>query len=1194
MEKNLCDEFTQFVGVKGLEEVRLVKRYDVQGVSFAIFSQAVRTVLCEVVVDDWYPEMPDPQDAVLFAVESLPGQFDQRSDSAASCIQLMSQGERPLVRSALLYYLYGDLSEDDVIKAKTYVINPVDSREADLEKPESLTQKRNVVRQEPILDGFVGNDDLAGLKRRYALAMDVDDLSTVQSYFHDEGRNPSLTELRVIDTYWSDHCRHTTFGTHLDEVTIDDPEVKRAWDEYLACRKELGRTKPVTLMDIATIGAKVLKKRGVLTTVDESPEINACTVRITVGGTPWLLLFKNETHNHPTEIEPFGGAATCLGGAIRDPLSGRAYVYQAMRLTGCADPRMPVERTLAGRLPQKKIAVCSAQGYSSYGNQIGLATGLVDELYHERYRAKHMELGAVIAAVPADHVVRREPLPGDVVVLVGGRTGRDGCGGATGSSKSHDGSSLETCGAEVQKGNAPEERKLQRLFRNVEASRMIKRCNDFGAGGVSVAIGELAEGLDIDLDKIPVKYQGLCGTELSISESQERMAVVLDAADAARFIRLADEENLEATVVAQVTDTGRLVMRFQGTSVVDVKRSFLDSNGAVKHASMQIPRMGTKTESRIKNGDQAVLSLLSDLNVCSKQGLSERFDSTVGAGTVLMPFGGRKQKSPSQVMCALLPSDDCDGACSVMAYGCDPMLLEKNPFEGGYRAVVHSIAKLAACGCDVKGAWLSLQEFFGKPVDPGKWGIVCSALLGALRAQLQFGVGAIGGKDSMSGTFGKLDVPPTLVSFAVAAHTVGKVIPDHFQKSGDFLYLCDDDDLPSLYDRIHAMMGRGLVRSAYAVGYGGIVEALCKMAFGNEIGVDVCSGKDLFRKRYGAIILETEEEIEGFSLIGRTQRAFFLSGMGFALDLRKGLAAWEGTLEGVYPRLAAEEGEAKTLSLCEKPAVSHAPGSYARPSVLIPVFPGTNCEFDLSKALADSNFIPRVMVVRNRDKEAVTESVRSFSKALRECQVLFIPGGFSGGDEPDGSGKFIAAFLRNPEIAMEVTRLLDDRKGLIGGICNGFQALIKLGLLPYGKICDLSADSPTLTFNTIGRHQSMLVRTRVCSVLSPWLSRKRIGDVDMLPVSHGEGRFVASEDVLARLRAAGQIATQYVDENGSATMKCSDNPNGSAWAIEGITSADGRVFGRMAHSERCGHFLYRNTPYTPDFSLFAGAYDYFR
>lgn len=1195
-EEALLKDIVSFLGVSRLTGLRMVKRYDVQGLDETMFLQAAQKVFSEPQVDLWSQQMPSISGAVVFAVEALPGQFDQRSDSAESCIQLMSQGERPVVKSALLYYLYGTLSEADVARIKAYVINPVDSREASMDLPTTLATEQNAVAAEPVLHGFVDSQDLDAERKRWSLAMDDADLSCVRDYFRSVRRDPTATEMRVIDTYWSDHCRHTTFSTHLDEVEIEDSQAKAAWEEYQTVRNELHRTSPVTLMDIATIGAKALKKRGLLTTLDESPEINACTVKVVVDGAPWLLLFKNETHNHPTEIEPFGGAATCIGGAIRDPLSGRAYVYQAMRISGCGDPREPVEATLPGRIPQHKLAVTAAQGYSSYGNQVGLATGLVDELYHPDYRAKHLELGAVIGAVPADHVVRVEPQAGDVVLLVGGRTGRDGCGGATGSSKRHDGSSLQQCGAEVQKGNAPEERKIQRLFRDPQVSRMIKRCNDFGAGGVSVAIGELADGLEIDLDKVPVKYQGLSGTELAISESQERMAVVVDAQNVHRFRALAARENLEATAVAVVTDSQRLVMHKGGQVIVDIARSFLDSHGAVKHAVVKIPMPNAMTSSVNSPSNQAVLQLLSRLDVCSKQGLSERFDSTIGAGTVLMPFGGRRQKTPAQVMCALLPTSGRTNACSVMAWGGDPALTKRNPFLGGRMAVIQSLSKLVAAGCDISGAWLSLQEFFGKPDAPEKWGAVTSALLGAFSAQLSFGVGAIGGKDSMSGTFGSMDVPPTVVSFAVAMHDARNVVLDHFQQAGHQIVLCEREDLPGMYREIHQLMEQGEVYSARALGSGGLAEALCVMAFGNAIGVEVTTEADLFPPRYGALVLELDASVDSvFPVIGTTTTAYRLTGWGIDLDLREAERAWEGALEPIYPRMADKGAEpVETITSPKRCVCTHAPEASVRPTVVIPVFPGTNCEMDLFKALSEAGFRPKVLVVRNLDKRAVEQSAQIFAKALADSQMLFIPGGFSGGDEPDGSGKFIASFLRNPEISEQVSRLLDQRGGLVGGICNGFQALVKLGLLPYGRICDVTEKSPTLTFNPIGRHQSMLVRTRVCSVLSPWLSEKRVGQVDLLPISHGEGRFVAPRSVLEELQKNGQIATQYVSEDGEATMHLPDNPNGSLWAIEGITSPDGRVFGRMAHSERYGTNLYRNTPYRPDDALFRGAYRYFR
>ena len=1194
-ENQLCLDIRTFLGIPALKEIRLVKRYDVQGISSELFTHCKQTVFSEVQVDDQYPKLPCAEGATLFAVESLPGQFDQRADSASCCIQLLSQGDRPLVRCALLYYLYGNLSEDEVQRIKKYVINPVESGEASLSEVESIGIPPSVFHSEPVLTGFITSNDLSAYHERYDLAMDKEDLALMQIYFRSKGCDPTLTELKVIDTYWSDHCRHTTFNTHLDTIEIEDPAVRQAYQRYLCVKKELGDTKPTTLMDIATIGAKVLKKRGLLEALDESAEINACTVKITVNEEPWLLLFKNETHNHPTEIEPFGGAATCIGGAIRDPLSGRAYVYQAMRITGAGNPLVDVSETLEGRIPQRKLVTTAASGYSSYGNQIGLATDLVDELYHENYRAKHLELGAVIAAVPAKNVRREEPIEGDVIVLLGGRTGRDGCGGATGSSKSHDGNSLRECGSEVQKGNAPEERKLQRLLRNPKASLLIKRCNDFGAGGVSVAIGELAEGVCIDLDLVPVKYQGLTGTELAISESQERMAVVLERGDVKAFCALAYEENLEATAVATVTGRKALVMKHHGQVIVDIDRSFLDTNGASRHEGVWVSQREIPNDRKRPATNEEILSLMGDLNICSRQGLAERFDSTIGCGTVLMPFGGRKQKSPTQVMCSLLPSFTETEDCSVMSYGCDPYLLEQDPFLGGYLAVVHSLAKLVASGCSIGNAYLSLQEFFGKVEhDKRKWGLVFSALLGALQAQLELGVAAIGGKDSMSGSFKALDVPPTLVSFAVAMNKAGKVIANEFGGIGHCVYLLEGEEHLSLFKKVHELTQSGVVVSSYAVGFGGIAEALVKLGFGNRIGFVLESDEDLFSKRYGSLLVETTEALDWGILLGHTQGSYRLTGQGLDVDLSLAQDAYENTLESVYPRYSGnKESKIETLSYAQKNHTCARNLHITGPKVLIPVFPGTNCEYDLCKALGREGFSCKVFVVNNLSQQAVEQSADQFAKELEDSQVLFLSGGFSGGDEPDGSGKFIASFLRNPAISEQITLLLERRLGLVGGICNGFQALVKLGLLPYGRIVEPVADSPTLTFNTLGRHQSMLVRTRICSTLSPWLSKYQVGDVRMLPISHGEGRFVASEKVLASLSRKGQIATQYVDEEGNATMGLPYNPNGSFWAVEGITSADGRVFGRMAHSERCGSFLYRNTPYKEDRALFEGAYSYF-
>ena len=1042
-----------------------------------------------------------------------------------------------------------------------------------------------------------------------------------RAYFAGEKRDPTITEIRMIDTYWSDHCRHTTFGTIIDNVTFEDREAQRAYERYIDLRYELGRDKkPICLMDVATIGAKYLRSKGLLDKLDESEEINACTVKIEIEvdgkKEPWLLLFKNETHNHPTEIEPFGGAATCIGGAIRDPLSGRSYVYGAMRLTGGADPLRPVSETIKGKLPQRKLVTTAAAGYSSYGNQIGLATGIVDELYHDGYAAKRMEIGAVIAAAPEKNVRRERPAAGDVVILLGGATGRDGCGGATGSSKSHTVESLETCGAEVQKGNAPEERKLQRLFRDPEASLLIKRCNDFGAGGVSVAIGELADGLDINLDAVPKKYDGLDGTELAISESQERMAVVVDAADVKRFLELADRENLSATPVAVVTDTNRLVMHWNGKVIVDISRDFLNSNGAEKHVNVKVvrqykfePELSGDFKSNLKN-------VASDLNTCSKRGLSERFDSTIGAGTVVMPFGGKYQKTPAQAMVQKISvekqhTDDC----SFMAWGFDPFVSEKSPYRGAYLAVVESVCKLVASGAEFKDVYLSFQEYFERLHGEESWGKPLAALLGALDAQLRLGIGAIGGKDSMSGSFEDIHVPPTLVSFAVTTGKTSDVITSEFKKPGNSVVLlkpkCGPDELPSadslkaIFAEIRRLNLAGNISSARTIGMGGLGEAVIKSAIGNGLGFKFDSAltqQDIFGRLTGAFILELSDglgreaviahgfECEDAGLVAERDYTW----CGIEVSSGEILTLYENKLEPVF---SCNIPGAKTpvYNISYESSVKAAPGlKIARPKVLIPAFPGTNCEYDSAKAMADAGADPEIIVIRNLSGSAINESIELFAKELKTAQMIFIPGGFSGGDEPDGSGKFITAFFRNAEVKDGVTELLDRRGGLMCGICNGFQALIKLGLVPYGKIIDADENSPTLTFNTISRHQSKIVRTRIASNMSPWLSFTRVGEVYSVPISHGEGRFLASDEQIKQLAANGQIATQYADLEGNASNDIQFNPNGSVCAVEGITSPDGRVFGKMGHSERKGSGLYKNVPGEYDMRMFEAAVKYFR
>ena len=1206
-------EATDVLGIKNLTGVRVVNRYDAEFITPELFAEVTDTVFSEPQVDETSDTL-DARGGYAFAVEYLAGQFDQRADSAAQCIQIISQGERPLIRTAKVYVLYGALTESEIAAIKKHVINPVEAREADMAKPETLKANYSIPTSVRTLDGFINlsRDELDAFVREYSLAMDGDDIAFCQAYFRSEKRDPTITEIRMIDTYWSDHCRHTTFLTVIDDVKFEDEEVEKAYNDYLAVRKELGRTKPICLMDLATIGAKYLRSRGKLDKLDESEEINACTVKVTVTvdgkPEPWLLLFKNETHNHPTEIEPFGGAATCIGGAIRDPLSGRAYVYGAMRVTGAADPTVPVSETIKGKLPQRKIVTGAAAGYSSYGNQIGLATGIVDEIYHDGYAAKRMEIGAVIAAAPEKNVRREVPAAGDVVILLGGSTGRDGCGGATGSSKSHTVSSIETCGAEVQKGNAPEERKLQRLFRNAEASRLIKRCNDFGAGGVSVAIGELADGLEIDLNAVPRKYDGLDGTELAISESQERMAVVVDPKDAEKFLELAAKENLQAKVVAKVKAEPRLTMIWNGKKIVDISREFLNSNGAEKHVRATEKRekpIGKDIPDDFIKGYEA---LAGDLNVCSKRGLSERFDSTIGAGSVLMPFGGKYQLTPVQAMVQKisLEKGETDDV-SFMSWGYDPFVTSLSPYKGAYLAVVSSLCKLVATGAAFRDVYLTFQEYFerlGK--DENKWSKPLAALLGALEAQLDFGVAAIGGKDSMSGTFENISVPPTLVSFAVTTGKVGDVVSPEFKAAGHKVYLLapetknglpDPKSQIALFNRVTELMRAGKIVAAYAVSHGGVAEAVYKMAIGNGFGFDYekSVGNDvIFGYNYGAFAVETTEKIEG-TLLGEVTNDGFIS----RGDEKVAVAAlgekYENRLESVYNcNIEQKSGKIETITYGFDGKRVAPTVKCARPRFLIPAFPGTNCEYDSARAVERAGAESKIFVINNLSADGIRRSAEEFAKEIARSQVVFIPGGFSGGDEPDGSGKFITAFFRSPAVREEVNRLLSDRDGLMLGICNGFQALVKLGLVPYGRIInDLSADSPTLTFNEIGRHQSKIVRVRVSSNKSPWLSLTREGEIYSVPISHGEGRFIAGSE-LKNLIGNGQIATQYVDLDGNATSDIRFNPNGSDYAIEGITSPDGRVLGKMGHSERIGAGLYKNVAGEYDMKLFASAVKYFK
>ena len=1203
-----------FLGLTALEKVRILNRYDVEGIEEALFNASRTTVFSEPQLDD-ICDRPDLSGArAVFAVEPLPGQFDQRADSAAQCIQLQSQGERPVVRSAKVYALYGDLTAEDIAAVKKYVINAVESREASLDKPETLAVEYARPETVETVAGFTALDEagLRALLEQLGLAMDVYDLQFLQNYFRDEEkRDPTITEIRIVDTYWSDHCRHTTFSTHIDNVKIDDPAVQKAYDRYLAARVEVygaekAAKRPQTLMDIATIGAKVLKKRGLLPELDESEEINACSIHVTadVNGEAqdWLLMFKNETHNHPTEIEPFGGAATCIGGCIRDPLSGRAYVHQAMRVTGGGDPRKSLADTLPGKLPQRKLATTAAAGYSSYGNQIGLATGHVAEVYHEGYIAKRLECGAVVAAAPAYNVRRERPAPGDVVILLGGRTGRDGIGGATGSSKSHNAKSLTTMASEVQKGNAPEERKIQRLFRNGEVTRLIKRCNDFGAGGVSVAIGELAAGLQIDLDAVRKKYDGLDGTELAISESQERMAVVVSAEDADRFITAAQAENLEAYRVAVVTEQARMVIRWKGNTIADLSRAFLDTNGAVKHTCVEVTEKDLSPLAKPLYG--SLREMAGALKTASRRGLVERFDGSIGVGSVLMPFGGRTQKTPAQAMAAklpMLPGQETDQA-SVMAWGLDPDHMMVDPYTGAYAAVYTSMAKLVAAGADYRLAYLTLQEFFEKlKNEPARWGKPFAALLGAMDAQMELGAAAIGGKDSMSGTFLDKDVPPTLISFAIAPIKAGEVLSPEFKEAGHPVYVfgAADESAESLkktWEAFHGLCLEGKVRAAWAV-ENGIGEAVMKMSFGNSIGfeAEVDFGQWHDAGLYGFIVAELTEEtcVPGSMLLGRTTAEPVIDLGSDSASITELLALNEGTLSGVYPTDAPALGDTPVFTY-DKGCTAAPAVKVAKPKVLIPVFPGTNCEYDSARAVMAAGLEADIAVIRNLTADDVARSVELVAKKIGESQIIFIPGGFSGGDEPDGSAKFITAFFRNPAIREQVTALLEQRDGLMLGICNGFQALIKLGLVPFGKIIDTDDTCPTLSYNVIGRHQSKMVRVRVATNKSPWLAETRPGSIYTVPISHGEGRFLCSDTLVKQLAENGQIATQYVDLAGRVTMETEFNPNGSMCAIEGITSPDGRVLGKMGHAERIGKDLYRNVPGDYDMGLFRSAAKYFK
>ena len=1230
--KAVLQDLRESLGLSGAEDLRIAQRYDIDGLSEEDFRKTLPTIFAEPQVDDVFEDaLPCGADDKVFAVEYLPGQFDQRADSAAQCVQMLTRKERPLIASALVYVIRGNVSDEDLARVKAYLINPVDSREASLEVPETL--RRGVPAPAPIprLEDFSRKtpEELSALRRELGLAMSDADLAFVQKYFRDEERRgPTLTEIRVLDTYWSDHCRHTTFLTRLNRVSFDDSPllapVEKAWERYLALRRELGREdKTVCLMDVALLAMRELKKQGKLDDLEVSEEINAASivVPVTVDGKTedWLVMFKNETHNHPTEIEPFGGAATCLGGAIRDPLSGRSYVYQAMRVTGAADPRAPFSKTLSGKLPQRKIVRGAAQGYSSYGNQIGLATGTVHEIYHPGYVAKRLEIGAVIAAGPKKNVVRGTPVPGDVIVLVGGRTGRDGIGGATGSSKEHTEHALENS-AEVQKGDAPTERKLQRLFRDPDVARLIKRCNDFGAGGVSVAVGELAPSLDIRLDRVPRKYEGLNGTELAISESQERMAVVLDPADFEKFRAAADRENLESTPIADVTDSGRLRMFWQGEAIVDLRRAFLDTNGATQETDARVcapdPAKNPLLPKPLLGNDAAKtwLNVVGSLRCCGQRGLVERFDASIGAGTVLHPFGGKTQSTPIEAMAAKIPvlegeTDDC----TLMSFGFDPELSSWSPAHGAAFAVVDSVARLAAAGGDPAKARLTLQEYFEKlGSDPARWGKPLAALLGAFTAQLELGNGAVGGKDSMSGSFKNLDVPPTLVSFAVVPAKASGVISPELKRAGTKIVRVPakyaEDRMPDWADlrgklaAVHRLVASGRVLSARTVRAGGLAAALAEMAFGNGIGVALDAAPDakFFVPEYGAWVLEVpaDEALDGLEheTLGRTQEKEEISWNGGSVSLAALREAWEAPLEAVFPTRAAPADTApapQVFSCAARAVPAHAKIRVAKPRVFIPVFPGSNCEYDTARAFREAGAEPEIFVVRNLTTAAVEESLRAIAEKISQAQILMIPGGFSAGDEPDGSGKFIASVFKNPAVRDATNALIKERDGLILGICNGFQALIKLGLVPFGEIRDMDASCPTLFRNRIGRHISRYVHTRVASVTSPWLSNVNVGDVFTIPASHGEGNFTATPETVARLAANGQIAFQYCDAAGTPSYDIACNPNGSYQAIEGILSPDGRVLGKMGHSERRGNDVGKNIPGNKNQPLFAAGVAYF-
>lgn len=1230
--KGLLKDFTQNLGIENLEDVRILNRYDIQLKEQNIYEYAKNTIFSEPPVDIVFEEnISLKDDEFMFAVEYLPGQYDQRADSAIQCISLITEGDISLVKNAKVFILKGKLTNEEIEKIKSYAINPVDSREAIIEKPNNLDMEFSNPDDVEILEGFIEKTEqqLEQFRQDLNLAMNKEDLILCRDYFKNtENRNPSITEIKMIDTYWSDHCRHTTFATRLNNIEIEDgfykKPIENAYNTYLEERKVLykDKQKDICLMDIAVMGMKVLKSKGILKNLDESEEINACSIVVDVDvdgkNEEWLVMFKNETHNHPTEIEPFGGAATCLGGAIRDPLSGRSYVYQAMRVTGSGNPRTEIKDTLAGKLPQRTITKTAAHGYSSYGNQIGLATGLVAEIYDEDYVAKRMEIGAVIGANKKENVIRNVPKKGDVVILTGGRTGRDGCGGATGSSKEHTEESINSCGAEVQKGNAPTERKLQRLFRNEEVSRLIKRCNDFGAGGVSVAIGELSDGLDINLDLVPKKYEDLDGTELAISESQERMAVVVEEKDVDKFIQFANEENLEAVVVAKVTDDRRLKMKWRGKEIVNLSRDFLDTNGATQNMDIfvKMPQQRIKEKEDLTNIKEKWLNNLKDLNVCSQKGLSEMFDSTIGSGTVLMPFGGENQLTPPEAMVCKIPVLKGEtNTATIMSYGYNPKVAKWSAFHSAIYAVIDSISKVVATGGDYKNIKLTFQEYFEKlGNDKEKWGKPFSALIGVLYAQLNLGIAAIGGKDSMSGTFKDMNVPPTLVSFALDVANVNNIISPEFKKEDNYIIKLntkyDNYDLPIFeeltknYEKISNLIKDKKALSVSTIGFGGVSSAISKMSLGNYIGINISLDKDVFDYNYGSFILEIdksvniEKEFEGFTYenIGKTTKGKFIIVNDEQIDLKEVQKAWFDTLEPIFPTRYYDEFKPIELDVREYKVSEKRKSnvSIAKPKVFIPVFPGTNCEYDLKRAFEKAGGEVETFVFKNIDSNGIKQSIEQMVKIIDKSQIVMIPGGFSAGDEPDGSGKFIASIFRNPRIKDSVMNLLNNRDGLMLGICNGFQALIKLGLVPYGDIRDMTENSPTLTFNTIGRHISCFATTKITSNKSPWLYNCNVGDTHKIPFSHGEGRFVANEQIINQLIENGQIATQYVDKNNNPTYDIKFNPNGSMLAIEGITSPDGRVFGKMGHSERVGNDLYKNVIGEKDQKIFESGINYFK